>query len=107
MTKIDSTEFVQICDEVWRDRAAILTRRGIVNGDTALLRAVYWRLCKAGGRSGISIEDYDTAHTRSTYHMVVISLLESCAHPRFDAAPVLEALVQRYNEEVRNQESPA
>lgn len=105
MTTIDSTAFVQICDEVWRDRAAILTRRGIVNGETALLRAVYWRLCKAGGR--ISTEDYDTAHTRSTYHTVVISLLESYAHPRFDAAPLLEELVRRYNEEAQKQESLA
>ena len=31
----------QICDSVWRDRAAILTARDILGGEDALVGAVY------------------------------------------------------------------
>ena len=100
MATIDSQKFGQICDGVWRDRAAILTKRGIVSGETALVRAVYWRLCKAGGKPSKSIEDYDIAHTSITYQLVVGSLLELYAHPRFDGGPFLKELVRRYKDEV-------
>jgi hypothetical protein len=47
----------QVCDEVWRDRANILTGRGDLSGETVLMRAVYWRLCKTGDEPEHSISD--------------------------------------------------
>jgi hypothetical protein len=96
---IDSQTFGHICDGVWRDRAAILSRKGFVTGEAALIRAVYWRLCKAGGKPDKSINEYDPAQTRQTYQMVVNCMLKLFSHPRFDGAPFLEALVQRYLDE--------
>lgn len=63
----------QICDGVWQDRAAILTPRGVLSGEDALVGAVYWRLCKAGRQPGESIAD---------------------------CAPFLRELVRRYRAEV-------
>ncbi|HEX8142605.1 MAG TPA: hypothetical protein VF553_08415 [Pyrinomonadaceae bacterium] len=48
MKVINSDKVRQICDEVWCDRASILSDRGNLSGETALVRAVYWRLCKIG-----------------------------------------------------------
>ena len=62
----------QICDGVWRDRAGILFWRGILSGEDALLRAVYWRLCKAGAEP----DESDTTY-----------------------APVLREFVQQYRDE--------
>jgi hypothetical protein len=47
----------QICKDVWRDRASILTGHTDANGETALLQAVYWRLCKTGDDPDQSIAD--------------------------------------------------
>lgn len=47
----------QICEAVWRDRAAILGGRGVLSGEDALVGAAYWRLCEAGRRPGGSIAD--------------------------------------------------
>lgn len=58
MDKLALKRFSQICDGVWRDRAQILTGRGILTGEAALVRAAYWRLCKAGGEPGQSSDDY-------------------------------------------------
>jgi hypothetical protein len=69
---IDSEKIKQICDGVWHDRASILAMRGILSGEAALARAVYWRLCKAGRKPGESIED---------------------------CAPFLRELVQQYRDE--------
>ena len=58
MSTISAEEFEQICDSVWRDRAAILFRRGALNGEEILIEAVYWRLCKAGDEPERSLNDY-------------------------------------------------
>lgn len=58
MSTINAEEFGQICDGVWRDRAAILSGRGGLSDEAALVRAVYWRLCKAGGDPGQNIDDH-------------------------------------------------
>jgi hypothetical protein len=58
MSLMDSKKVQQICDDVWRDRAAILTDRGVLSGEAALVRAVYWRLCKMGDRPTQSSDDY-------------------------------------------------
>ena len=73
MSLIGPEKIRQICDGVWRDRAAILTPRGVISGEDALIGAVYWRLCKAGRLPGESIAD---------------------------CAPFLRELVQRYRAEV-------
>lgn len=73
MNSIDSRKIKQICDGVWRDRAGILSLRGILSGEDALGRAVYWRICKAGRMPGESIED---------------------------CAPFLRELVRQYRDEV-------
>ncbi|HEV2914621.1 MAG TPA: hypothetical protein VGX92_15180 [Pyrinomonadaceae bacterium] len=58
MSLIDPEKIRQICEGVWRDRAAILTGRGTLSGEAALERAAYWRLCKAGGSPGTGGVDY-------------------------------------------------
>jgi hypothetical protein len=49
MSNVQAETLRRICDDVWRERAGILADCGVLNGETALLRAVYWRLCKLGG----------------------------------------------------------
>jgi len=51
MTTIDSAQFETICDFVWNDRATVLRGRGSLSGEATLVRAVFWRLCKAGLKS--------------------------------------------------------
>lgn len=99
MSVINSEEFERICDGVWRDRADVLMGRGILSGEAALVRAVYWRLCKAGGKPGKSIEGSDTAHLFLIYRQLVGGTLTQYAHPHFDGAPFLEELVRRYRDE--------
>ena len=47
----------QVCKEVWRDRASIVTGRGDLSAESALVRAVYWRLCKIGDEPEQSLAD--------------------------------------------------
>ncbi len=58
MSRISAETFEQICDGVWRDRAAVLCRRGIASCEEALIRAVYWRISKAGGEPEQSLKDH-------------------------------------------------
>ena len=58
MSAVDAHQFGKICDGVWRDRDTILVQRGILSGEAALMRAVYWRLCKAGGDPGQKVDAY-------------------------------------------------
>jgi hypothetical protein len=99
MSGINSETFEHICDGVWRDRATILQGRGNLSGEVALLRAVYWRLCKAGSESGQSIDDYDTDHMVIAYQRLVGSTLAQYASPPFDGSPFLEELLRRYRDE--------
>ena len=96
MSAINAEEFRQICDGVWRDRDDILAGRGILRGEAALVRAVYWRLCKAGGEPGKSIENCDIEHMLLIYQRLVGNMLTQYAHPQFDGAPFLKGLVQQY-----------
>jgi hypothetical protein len=54
-TEVTAEQIKQVCDGVWRDRAAILECRGFASGEEALVGAAYWRLCNAGQRPGSSI----------------------------------------------------
>lgn len=58
MSAIGAEQFERICAGVWRDRAAILFRRGAFNDEDTLIEAVYWRLCKAGGKPERRLDDY-------------------------------------------------
>ena len=93
---MNSEKFEEICDGVWRDRADILTGRDNLRGETALVRAVYWRLCKAGGAPGKSIDLCEPDQMLLIYQRLVGSALTGYAHPQFDSAPFLKKLVRQY-----------
>lgn len=97
---MNSEKFKQLCDGVWQDRAAILTGCGNLSGEAALIRAVYWRLRKAGGGPGADIEACDPAHMALSYQRMVGSTLVDYAQPPFDSTPLLKELVGRYISEV-------
>ncbi len=99
---MNSQQFGEICSQVWKDRAAVLMGRGLLSGDTALVRAVYWRLFKVGVRPPQGVENQSFLQTTSAYQTGVCSLIEQSAHPGFDAAPILKELVERYENEIRN-----
>ena len=100
VTAINSKQFGDICDGVWRDRTPLVRGRGFLSGEAALVRAVYWRLCKTGVKRTVSAENYVAPQTISAYHLGVSCLLEVSAHPHFDCVPFLEQLVARYQNEV-------
>jgi hypothetical protein len=64
------------------------------------VRAVYWRLCKAGvgGAAGRDMKSY--GETVATYQTVVECVLELNSSPRFHSAPFLKELVERCQGEV-------
>jgi hypothetical protein len=57
MSTMNAEKFGKICDDVWRDRVAVLSRGGLLSNEAALVRAMYWRICKAGGEPGRSVGD--------------------------------------------------
>ena len=57
MSATNSEKCKQICREVWLDRANILTDCSGLSGETALVRAVYWRLCKTGDEPEQNLAD--------------------------------------------------
>jgi hypothetical protein len=97
---INSEQFGELCNAVWRDRAAILRGKGNLSGEATLVRAVFWRLCKAG------IETKGCADTDSSkppfdaYQLVVGRMIELSGRPAFDGAPIMTDLVNRYQNEV-------
>ena len=98
MIALNTETFEQICDGVWRDRASILQGRGSLDGEVALLRAVYWRLCKAGGESGQSINDYHAENLVRAYRQMIGATIAQHAARPFDGAHFLEELLRRYRE---------
>ncbi|MGI9105603.1 MAG: hypothetical protein ACR2G4_05070 [Pyrinomonadaceae bacterium] len=99
MTVINAEAFEQLCDGVWRDRAGVLTGRGSLSGEAVLIRAVYWRLCKAGIEPDQHGDDYHTGQMLPTYRRLVGALLAQHAHPPFDESPFLAELLRRYRDE--------
>src|ERR1051326_7471674 len=98
---INSKQFQEICNGVWRDRAMLLQGRGFLSGEAALMRAVYWRLSKAGLKPSLSAENYGSPRTASSYELGVGCMLEIHRRPRLDGAQYLDVLVQRYENELR------
>jgi hypothetical protein len=102
MTTIDAKQFEEICDGVWRDRAAVLKGSGELSGEATLVRAVFWRLCKAGiTTKGCAYHDGSTP-ALVAYQLVVGRMLNRSARPAFDSAPILKELIERYQNEVVN-----
>jgi hypothetical protein len=100
MTTINSEQFGEICNAVWRDRAAILIGRGSMSGEATLVRAVFWRLCKVGLKArGLAQNDSSQAEIVA-YQSGVHRILEANARPAFDYAPILSELVNRYQTEI-------
>ena len=98
---INSEQFQEICNGVWRDRAVLLNDRGLLSGEAALMRAVYWRLSKAGMKTIPSAENYGSSRTAFSYELGVSCMLEIQGRPRFDGTQYLHVLVQRYKKELR------
>jgi hypothetical protein len=96
---VASDKFRRVCDQVWRDREAILIRRGCLTGEAALMRAVYWRLCKTWGGLGTCDEGSYAEQTLFTYQRLVSIMLTQRVGPHFDGSPLLNDLVRQYREE--------
>ncbi|HEY0323436.1 MAG TPA: hypothetical protein VGC66_20935 [Pyrinomonadaceae bacterium] len=96
-----SERFKRICDGVWRDRDAILSRCSGLSGEATLVRAVYWRLCNAWGEPGQMADSCYTGNTLLTYERLVSIMLAQHAGPHFDGAPLLNELVRHYRDETR------
>ncbi len=94
-----SEKFRRVCDGVWHDRDAILGRRGGLSGEAALMRAVYWRLCKAWGGSFSDVDRADTTHMPVNYQRLVCIMLTEHAGAHFDGSPLLNELIRQYREE--------
>ena len=71
-----------------------------MTGEATQVRAVFWRLCKAGVNSTASAENYSSQPTVLAYQVVVGRMLEVNARPAFDGAPILKELLDRYQNEV-------
>jgi hypothetical protein len=95
---ITADQFRIICNGVWNDRAGVLADRGSLSGESALMRAVYWRLCKNGAVYE-KAESYSLAETALTYEKVIGCVLEFNATPHFDGAPFLQELRKLYENE--------
>lgn len=99
MNTIDEQQFSEVCKRVWNDREALLKRRGQLSGDAALMRAVYWRLCKAGLESNGRSDSSSPTAAVFEYQLVVGRIVKAKARPAFEWAPILQELVERYHNE--------
>ena len=102
MKTINSEQFGELCNAVWRDRATVLMGRGSLSGEATLVRAVFWRLCKAGLKTKGCAENDGSKPEILAYQLVVGRMLKVNGRPAFDSAPILKELLDRYQGEVRN-----
>lgn len=100
MATISPSQFEEICNKVWNERALVLSGRGHLSGETALMRAVFWRLCNVGVRTTGWAESHGSEPTILAYQSVVGHMLKLSARPAFDGAPIMKDLVDRYQNEV-------
>jgi hypothetical protein len=99
MGTINSEQFGELCNAVWRDREAVLRGRGSLSGEATLVRAVFWRLCKAGIKTKGFAETDGSKPTMLAYQLVVGRMLEANGRPAFNSALILQDLVERYQNE--------
>lgn len=96
---INATQFGEICGRVWIDRASLLKGKGKLSGEATLVRAVFWRLCKAGIKTKGCVGADGPKPPLLGYQLIVLEMLKTGARPPFDGAPILEALIDRYRSE--------
>lgn len=96
---INSEQFTDICNKVWNDRASVFEGRGHLSGETALMRAVFWRLAKVGVKTNGHNDGDGLEPTMLAYQSVVRRMLELNGRPAFDGAPIMTDLVTRYQNE--------
>ena len=99
MSTISSEQFGELCNGVWRDRASILRGQGILSGEATLVRAVFWRLCKAGIQTKGCAGNDSSNPPLDAYQLAVGRMLELNGRPAFDSAPIMTDLVTRYQNE--------
>ena len=96
MSNISAKQFGEICDRVWSDRVSVLRGRGKLSGDAALVRAVYWRLRKAGINTKGSPDTSGSTPALFAYQLAVLQILKTSSRPAFDGTHILSALMDRY-----------
>ncbi len=74
----------------------MLSSRGLLSGEAALLRAVYWRLFKMGVRPADGLENQGFEQNTATYQLVLGRMLELNSRPPFDGPVLLRELLSRY-----------
>lgn len=84
---------------MWIDRASLLQGRGNLSGEATLVRAVFWRLCKAGINTQGCVDADGTKPALLGYQLIVLEMLKTSSRPAFDGAPILDALIDRYRSE--------
>lgn len=100
MSTINAKQFEEICDRTWSDRAWVLRRRGtLMSGEAALVRAVFWRLRKAGINTKGCADPSGSTPALLAYQSEVLRILKPSSRPAFDAEPILNALLDRYQRE--------
>ncbi len=99
MSADKSEKFKRVCDGVWHDRESILSRRGALSGEAALMRAVYWRLCKAWGELNKGRDDGHTGYMLLNYQRLVSIMLTQHVGSQYDGGPLLNEMVRQYRDE--------
>jgi hypothetical protein len=96
---INVTQFEEICGRVWSDRASLLRGKGKLGGQAMLVRAVFWRLCKAGIKTKGCVDTEGSTSALLAYQLMVVQMLKTSSLPPFDGASMLDALIDRYQKE--------
>jgi hypothetical protein len=100
MTTINAEQFEEICDRTWSDRVSVLRRSGtLMSGEEALMRAVFWRLRKAGINTKVCADTSGSTPALLASQSLVLQILKPNSRPEFEALPILNALIDRYQSE--------
>jgi hypothetical protein len=99
MSTINAQQFEIICDRVWTDRESVLRGSGKLSGEAALVRAVFWRLCKAGVNTKGCADTNGSAPALLAYQLVIVQMLKASSRPAFDGSSILNSLIHRYQNE--------
>jgi hypothetical protein len=99
MSTINAKQFQEICDRTWSDRVSVLKTSGKLSGEAALMRAVFWRLRKAGINAKGCADTNASPPALPAYQLEVLQILKTSSRPAFDAAPILNALLDRYQKD--------
>jgi len=67
-----------------------------LSGEATLVRAVFWRLCKVGIKTKGCADVNGSTPALPAYQSIVTKMLKESSRPVFDSAPILNALIDRY-----------